>query len=141
MLSVVPCHHGKKGGRFGIKRCRCGLQLGGQRRGRAGWQPALAGQGGLPDVQQQPHPRADIGLTHGEQLPMHRLDGVLFELGQAEEQAIGRRGQGTVGVGDRPIAFAQVAIQCRVVEVAIHGQGKMRQEVGECGGIEAGKGA
>ncbi len=141
MLLVVRFHHGKKGGRFRIALRLCGLQLGGQLSRRTGWQQVLAGQGRVQDIQEQPHPLTDVGLTHVEELTMHLLDGILFEIRQDEQQAILWRGQRTVGVGDRAVAFADVAIQSRMVEGALHRQGKMRQEGCECGGIEAGKGA
>ncbi len=69
---------------------------------------------------------------------MQLLDGVLFQIGQDEQQPIRWRGQGTVGVGDRAVAFAQVAIQGGVLEVVLHRLCKMRQEGQEGGGIEAG---
>jgi hypothetical protein len=141
VLSVVRFHRGKKGGCFWIERRDFGLQHRGQVSCGACGQQALAGQGAVEDVKQEPHPLTDIGLTHVEQLAMDLLDGVLFEIGQDEQEAIVWRRQRTVGIGDRAVTFADIAIESRAVEVALHRQGKMRQEVRECGDIEAGKGA
>ena len=85
MLLAVRFHRDKKGGCFGIERERFTLQAVSQFGGTAGGQQALVCQRSLQDIEQQSHPFADIGLTHTEELPMHLLDGILFEIGQNEE--------------------------------------------------------
>jgi hypothetical protein len=41
------------------------------------------------------NPRIRIRLGHPKELPLHFLDGILFQVGQDEEQLVGRRGERT----------------------------------------------
>lgn len=140
-LSVVQFRLGKKGGRFGVKRLQVVLQEVGEFGGSARRKQVLLGQSGFQDFEQQPNPLAHIRLTHTEELSMHVLNRILLEVGQDEQQAIGRAGQRAVGVRDRALAFAEIAIECGAVEIALHGQREVRQKVGECGVVKTGKGA
>jgi hypothetical protein len=57
---------------------------------------------------------------------MDFLDVVLFEVRQDEQQPIIWCRKWTIGIGNRTIAFSDIAIERRLAEIVLHAAGEMR---------------
>jgi hypothetical protein len=87
--SGARSHHAKQGGRH-IRR-PVGRQHGGSLIGIAGWEQLLMRSGVIQHGMQEMNPLIRMRLGHAKELSLYVLDGILFDIGQHEEQLVGYR--------------------------------------------------
>jgi hypothetical protein len=81
------------------------------------------------------NPFVGIGLRHPKELPLHFLDGILFQVGEDEEQLVGYREERTGLI--RSVAAAGTGLPINGAVLHMHHQrllkmGQQRRELGLC---------
>jgi hypothetical protein len=77
------------------------------------------------------NPLIGIRLGHPKELSLHLLDGILFQVGQNEEQFVRRRGQGTIVIRTVAAACAGLPINGAVPQIGAQRVLEKRQQRGE----------
>jgi hypothetical protein len=85
------------------------------------------------------NPLVRIRLTHPKELSLHRLNGILFHIGQNEEQFVRARGQGTGALWRVTATRARLPINRTLIHVGHKRLLKMGQQGLKFGFREAGQ--
>jgi hypothetical protein len=88
---------------------------------------------------QQVNPLVRIRLTHPKELSLHLLNGILFHVGQNEQQFVRARGQWTGAIGRVTATCARLSINRTLIHVGHKRLLKMGQQGLKFGFRESGQ--